>query len=41
MTLLILKKVDIAEYEYCYSVAMIPHALITSVVSAFVPKNND
>lgn len=27
MILLILKKVDIAEYEYCYSVAMIPHAL--------------
>lgn len=27
MTLLTLKKVDIAEYEHCNSVAMIPHAL--------------
>lgn len=27
MNLLSMKKVDIAEYEYCYSVAMIEHAL--------------
>lgn len=27
MTLLPMKKVDIAEYEYCYSVGMIQHAL--------------
>ncbi|KAF1037230.1 MAG: hypothetical protein GAK33_03163 [Burkholderia lata] len=27
MTRLAMKKVDIAEYEYCYSVAMIQYAL--------------